>query len=120
MCLRRLRHHRLELGVDNVQLVDPSRVRLLRMFAVVLGAGHEGAYQCLSDLRGILVAGLLRKAGPRLADVPVSEFVVTQCFTSDCVEYRRLAGFSQQREELLSPTEGAGVVRTTKAAVRRD
>ena len=117
--LGRLRHHRLEFGVDDVQFVngDPSSGSYPDRHRCRQGT-HRPV--CSATLSSIFVLGLLREAGPRAVDVPITERVMTLCFTGRSYTAPAVLPSFRSREKSSSATsEDARVVSPTQTAVGR-
>jgi len=108
---RVLRHHRLELGVHDMQFVDAQNAVRPWVVAHVVGSSHERVHERRADLAGLLVGRLLRETTPRLGDLPVAESVVIQRFSPDDIQDRVLAVAAQQREQLLGAAKHIRVCR---------
>ena len=111
VAVRRLRHHRDELGEDDVDLVHAAlrRVRL-----------EERLDQRRRDLLGVRVLRLVGEAGPRLRDLALAEAVVRHALAADDVRDDLLALAAQPLGELLRRLDRVGGVGAGQTAVAGD
>ena len=119
---RVLAEHRLELGVDDVDLVHADRRRRASVAVLVgvVGPGQERLHQGGADLAGVGERRLLGEPGPLLGDLAVAEAVVRRALAPDDVPDRLLALLAQQRLQPVGRAQRVGAVRPGQPAVAGD
>src|SRR5436305_1387510 len=105
-----LRRHGVELGVDDVDLVD----------ALVVAALGELFDQRVRYRLRVVIRRLLGEAGPVARDVTAAEAVVGQRLSPDEERHRLLPLLAQQPVERLARTQHVGAVAAGESAVARD